>query len=311
LEASTLLDRTKFEKRCTALETLIQERQVWESSVDPRIDNVVFEMSSLRAELAAGLATARRDVDESTRAFERSIQISQQHVTGEVQKINHQLTVSIEEESRLRVSSLQEMSKKVDTDISEMRCEYEKLKEELLGHCDAACSQLERTISELRTTATVAAEQQMSNLTYLMRTNVEAAQQDLHKSTEGLRGAIIEERNSLVKMIEEDRAGFRKAQEDQTRFLEEERDTRSRQTTELRLDFVKAVTKEREERIVDDSGHRSEVSKVVREWHAFKNSAGFTKPPRQQVQSPSCEDLGSILKANSTNSSLSCSRRLS
>jgi len=160
--------------------------------------------------------------------------------------------------------------------MSELTRKCDTLKLDLTQEYKTSCSQLDRAISERYTAWTTSMAQQISNLTSSTQTNVEKMQQELKQKTEELRNFVAEERNNQLKMAEEDRISFRKAHDDHMRCLEVERDTRLRQTTEMRADFIKAVTKEREDRITGNSEHCSEVSKVVREWQSFKNSGGLS-----------------------------------
>merc|ERR1712137_127175 len=103
-------------------------------------------------------------------------------------------------------------------------------------------------------------------------------------------GTFVAERNSQLRSMEEtlksqcffqirDKCGEereinRKIQDEQMRLLEVERDTRLRQSTELRGELMKAVSKEREERMLERFEQRTEITKVMREWHLAKGSAG-------------------------------------
>merc|ERR1711860_324093 len=62
--------------------------------------------------------------------------------------------------------------------------------------------------------------------------------------------------------MEEERTAFKKAHDEHMRCVEVERDARLRQATELRTEFVKLITKEREDRIIDASVRRSEVDRA-------------------------------------------------
>merc|ERR1719502_1160210 len=190
--------------------------------------------------------------------------------------MHQQLANNLKEETWLRFVNLQETSGKVENDISAMSRKCDALKSELSKELKINCSQLERTTSERYSTWTDSVERQMSNVTSSTQAALDTMRQELQQRTEELRNGSMEGRNSQLKIGEEERLAFRKAHEDNMRWLEAERDTRLRQTTELRADFVKAVTKEREDRIKDISEHRSEISRVVREWQAFKNSGGLS-----------------------------------
>jgi len=59
------------------------------------------------------------------------------------------------------------------------------------------------------------------------------------------------------------------------RCLETERNSRLQQKTQLSSDFVKGDPKEQEDRMVDIAKHRSEMSRVMCEWQAFKSTGGL------------------------------------
>merc|ERR1712137_472895 len=83
LEESTWGDRLKFEKRCIALESLLQEQQaVWEpkcQAAEARIDTALFEFRSLSGEVNTGFANLRQKLESTESALERSFHCNQQH----------------------------------------------------------------------------------------------------------------------------------------------------------------------------------------------------------------------------------------
>jgi len=166
--------------------------------------------------------------------------------------------------------------KKMENDISALTRKCDTLKFDLAQEYKTNCSQLDRTATERYTAWTTSIAQQINNLASSTQTTVEKMQQEVRQKTEELRECLADERNNHLKTAEEDRIAFKKAHDDHMRCLEVERDTRLRQTTEMRADLIKAVTKEREDRIMGISEHCSEVSRVVREWQSFKNSGGLS-----------------------------------
>jgi len=275
-EITTLQNRLKSENQCTLLEALIQEQQIlWESrfqAAESRIDTALIEFSSLSGDVTIGFENLRLKLESTESALENSFQNNLQQLGDETRIMQQQLSNNLKEETRLRVMNLQEMSDKVENDITTMSRKGDALKLELSKELKTASSQLERTALERHTTWTASIERQMSNLTSSTQTTLDKMWQEMQGCTEELRSGFTEERSHQLKVGEEERLAFKKSHEDHMRQLKTERDTRLRQTTELRADLVKAVTKERVDRMMDISESRSDFSRVAREWQAFKNS---------------------------------------
>jgi len=79
----------------------------------------------------------------------------------------------------------------------------------------------------------------------------------------------MEQRKDQLKIGEEKGLDFRRSHEDHMLCLETERNS-CLQTTQLRAHFVEAVAKEQEDRIMDISKHRSELSNFVCDWQALR-----------------------------------------
>jgi len=272
LDESSLVDKTNY----TRLESLISELQSRLHTVEPRLDTTTLELNSVREEVSSGFANLHQKVKDVENALERCWQDKQQQLSDEAQRHYQEFSNRLEEEARLRILSFQEVSQKNVDDMEAMVWRCDKLKLELSEACKIGCNRVERTASECHTAFAATTGQQISYLTSLMQTSLERVQQDLHRKLEELRCDFHEERSHQSKMKEEERTVLRKLIEEHSSSLEIERETRLRQTTELRVDFVKALTKEREARIMDHSEQHSEVSRLVREWQIFKKSGGLS-----------------------------------
>merc|ERR1712137_400358 len=158
----------------------------------------------------------------------------------------------------------------------------------LSRECKSACSELERAISERHLESATATSQQINALVEAMKADNERGLHQAHEHVEEVRSSFEGERNAQLKSLEEtlrsqcffqirdqcaeERANFRKSFQQHLRSLEVERDARLKLATDMRADLVKAIAKEREERLEDNSLHRSEMTQALREWKLLKSN---------------------------------------
>merc|ERR1712007_378979 len=97
---------------------------------------------------------------------------------------------------------------------------------------------------------------------------------DMEERIEEVRTNFTSERNLHLKWMEEERAAFKKSHDEHMRCVEVERNARMRQSAELRSEFVKLITKEREDRIIEASMRRSEVDRAKQSIKAMNIGLG-------------------------------------
>jgi len=165
LEESEPLERAKFEKRCAAIESLIQEHQgIWESrfhAIEPRIDTAASTLSSLREEVTAGFADLRRKIEDTESAPQRTFQNGQQQALDEAHKAQQHLPHSLKEETRLQVVGFEKIPRKMENDMSELTRKCDTLKLGSTKEFDASCSQVDHIRSIVQQTNNLSSTPEM------------------------------------------------------------------------------------------------------------------------------------------------------
>jgi len=286
------------------------------SAVQPRVDGFTSELKSihkefndelvalrqkidnthdiLNGEINTGFVGLRDQLDETKASLEASHRARQQQVIIEVQNVHERHESKLKEESSQRCAGIKQVLEKT----SQIEAVCETLRSEFTRECKSVHMEMERLMTEHE-----AASQQMTDVMSTMTVDNERIKRDMNQCIDGLRSDFVDERNRQLRLAEEERGVFRKLHEEHVHCLDVERETRLRQATQLRADFVKAMTKERETRVADSSEHRSEMSRVAREWHTLKNKLAtqsllssplssprmtFALPQESSVKSPLC-----------------------
>jgi len=194
-------------------------------------------------------------------------------------------------------------------DVSQVASKCDTMKEELLMKFQAACNELEHSISDRHMASAASSSKQMSDIAAVMKTDSERGLREVHERIEELRVLGSNQAKSLEETLKsqcffqirdrcmEERNAFRKVQEENMRLLEVEREVRLKQTAELRSDFVKAITREREERVANSSEQRSDINKTLREMQMVKSGSGSssTNPAASGVGPTHTSYLNSLL----------------
>merc|ERR1712007_254211 len=120
----------------------------------------------------------------------------------------------------------------------------------------------------------IVSSEQMDSIVEIVKNASEKSLEKLQARIEEVRTSFIAERGLHLKWMEEERTAFRKSHDEHMRCVEVERDARLRQATELRTDFMKLITKERDDRIIDSSVRRSEVDRAKQSIKAMSSGLG-------------------------------------
>lgn len=242
-----------------------------------KIDNT---RDSLNGEINTGLAGLRGQLDEAEGSL-KSYQARQQQIVIEIQTVHERHESNLEEETRQRCVGTREVSERIAKTTSQIEATCETLRNEFVREYKSIQTEMERLLSEQDT-----GSQHVKDLMSTMKVDNDRLKREINQHIDEIRSDFADERNSRLRLAEEERGVFKKLHEEHGRCLDLERDTRLRQVTELRADFVKALTKERETRVVDLSEHRSETSKVAREWQTLKNKLATQSPLSSPLSSP-------------------------
>merc|ERR1712137_823580 len=252
------------------------------STVELRVDTFDFRLDSFREELTNDSSALHNEITEVGSSCQRSLQTNQQVIL--------QHADNLKEATVQQCLSIQEVVNKVDYDLMQMPAKCDGLREECNRDCKAACSELDGIISNRYLESASVTSQQINALVEAMKADNERRLHEAHEHIDELRIGFTEERNVQLKAMEEtlrsqcffqirdqcaeERANARKLFQQHLRSLELERDARLKLATDMRADLVKAIAKEREERLEDNSLHRSEMTQALREWKLLKSNGG-------------------------------------
>eukprot|EP00811_Abedinium_folium_P005869 NODE_153_length_3504_cov_10.813444.p1 GENE.NODE_153_length_3504_cov_10.813444~~NODE_153_length_3504_cov_10.813444.p1 ORF type:complete len:911 (-),score=288.87 NODE_153_length_3504_cov_10.813444:627-3359(-) len=269
LERLTADNHTAFESRMAVFE--------------PRFDTLEFRMGTFRDEVGDNLAQLRKHMDEIEGSATRAIRAAQEQFQIDLEHRIQPLKTQLTEETQTRVQNITELQNRLATDLEQLNDLVDAHRTDLVRELQDAHGVLDRSLTDRHLAHTTAHSQQLTDTINSVRAEHERQIRDMHERVEESCACVLADRTNQLKTLEEsikeqcffvvrdkcaeDRIVLRKAHEEQLRCLEVERDARLRQATELRADMVKAITKEREERIVDNAEQRTEITKVMREWH--------------------------------------------
>merc|ERR1712137_51797 len=269
------VQRERYEKGWEEIDVRVQEQQNrWDSRIgilEPRVDNAMFELKSIHGEMKNGMDRPAKKIKDTESSLDECFRAS-------LHKANHERLSDLQGDAKQRKDSIDkiyEQCSQCSQEISKMDGKWGILSK-LITECKSAQNELERSVSECRKiAATSVQEQRVNDLAAMMVVDREKLQHELQEVMQDLRKDFIEDRNHLSKMIDEEKTASKKMIEDLLHSLHDEHEDRSRQNAEIRADFVKAITKEREDRIVDGAGQHVEVSKALREWQHLKSAGGL------------------------------------
>jgi len=269
------VQRDRYEKGWEDIEVRVQEQQnKWDSRfgiIEPRVDNAMFELKSIHGELKNGMERLAKKIKDTESSLDECFRAS-------LHKANHERLSDLQGEAKQRkdsIDKIHEQCSQCSQQISQIDSKWGILNK-LVTECRSAQNELERSVSECRKiVATSVPQQKVDDLAATMLMDREKVQHEFQQVMQELRKDFIEDRNHLSKMIDEEKAASKKMIEDLLHSLHDEHEDRSRQNAEIRADFVKAITKEREDRIVDGAGQHVEVSKALREWQHLKSAGGL------------------------------------
>jgi len=227
------------------------------------------DFNTLKEEVSS-ITTTQATMTEEQRSFEQSFRATQNEVCGMVhgaQAAASENKKIILEESAQRCTSTQELKDHIK-DISQTVMKLDSMKDEIISEYKSHLGEFYASF-ELRYEAATMSQQLES-----MESKNEKLLHELETRLEEIHANFMSERNLHLKWMEEERAAFKKSHEEHMRCVEVERNARVRQTAELRTEFVKLITKEREDRIVDASVRRSEVDRAKQSIKAMNIGLG-------------------------------------
>merc|ERR1712137_469289 len=241
------------------LKQCIEERL---AMLEERFDVVepqwTVDFNVLRKEVSSTFATIQTTITEERKSFDLSLSAIQNEffsIAHGVQATANENEKNILDESAQRKTSFWELQDHIK-DISQTVMQLNDMKNEItceyISHVGEFCESFVQRF-EVAT---------MSKQLQSIESKNEKLLREMEAKVEEVRTSLISQGNLHSKCMEEERASFKKSHDEHMRCVEVERDARIRQTAELRAEFVKLITKEREDRTIDASVRRSEVDRT-------------------------------------------------
>jgi len=241
------------------------------AALETKFDVVAPQWSAdfigLKEEVSSTLATMQIKITEQQNSLKQSMHATQNQICSTTQAAVDGNTKIIMEESAQRCASTQELQVQIKA-IMQAMATLSNLKEEVT--CEYK-SFVGNSLEQHYTTSVAPSQQLLDGVTEIVKSENEKSLQELQARIEEVRASLISERSLHLKWMEEERTAFKKAHDEHMRCVEVERDARLRQATELRTEFVKLITKEREDRIIDASVRRSEVDRAKQSIKAMSS----------------------------------------
>merc|ERR1712137_386657 len=277
LEVSVNEDRARTMEQHTQIRsyadtTCNQFKQCIEECLEAKLGALEPQLSEnlriLREEVLSRLAAAKTEWN-SFQELLHAAQNELNEVGARAQAAAHELSKIITDESVQRSTNIQELQDQM-SGISQAVMKLSNVKAEITCEYKAFVGAFYESFAQRDEAASIASAQQMDSISEIVKNVSEKSLDDLHARIEEMRTCFVSERGLHLKWMEEERTAFKKSHDEHMRCVEVERDARLRQATELRTEFVKLITKEREDRIIDASVRRSDAAKR----QALKSTVG-------------------------------------
>jgi len=223
------------------------------------------DFNVLKEQINSALTNMQIKISEEQNSLKQSVNATQNKISTQTQAALAGNARNIKEESVQRCESTKELQNKIN-DVSQVLATLSNLKEEITGEYKSFMGEFHKSLEQHYITPS----QQSDGLSEIKAEN-EKSTQEMEARLDEVRASLISERNLHLKWMGEERAAFKKSHDEHMRCVEVERDARLRQASELRSEFVKLITKEREDRVIDASVRRSEVDRAKQSIKAMNS----------------------------------------
>merc|ERR1712137_39274 len=188
------------------------------------------DFNMLREQINSALATMQTKITKEQNSLKQFVDATQNQICTTTQAAVAGNAKIIREESAQRCESTKELQDKIK-DILQAMATLSNLKVEITGEYKLFVGEFQKSLEQRYLNPS----KQLDDIMEMVKLENEKSMQDMQARIEEVRSSLISERSLHLK------------------WMGEERDARLRQASDLRTEFVKIITKEREDRVIDAS----------------------------------------------------------